>query len=252
MEKLKKIRSFLDDYLDIDSISDNCWNGLQFEGKDNIGKIIFAVDAAKETFSKSASLKADLIVVHHGHFWKSQNPSITYWSKNRLDILIKNNISLYACHLPLDRHKVVGNNAQILKLLGAKITGEFLLHKGKNIGWIGDFTTPKRIQYIEDLLLDKLNCECKSLSFGPKNIKKVAVCSGGGGYDGFYEALNAGVDLFITGDPIEIFYTAKDTGLNVIFAGHHTTETIGLQALSKLVGKKFYVETQFLDLPTGL
>lgn len=252
MAKLEKIVKFLDDYLEIDSIKDSSWNGLQFEGKSEVKKIVYAVDAGVETFKKALSIKADLILVHHGHFWTKQNPSYTGWSKKRLDILIKSKMSLYACHLPLDRHKVVGNNAQILKLLGGKITEEFLFHSGKNVGWIGKLKIPLDTQQVEKILSSTINADCKILSFGKGKIKTVAVCSGGGGYGGFFEAMKAGVDLYITGDAIEIFYTAKDSGMNVIFAGHHTTETIGLKALKEVVDKKFKIDSIFIDLPTGL
>lgn len=250
--KLNKIVDFLDSYLQIDAIEDSCWNGLQFEGKEKVQKVVFAVDAAVETFERAVRESADLIIVHHGHFWKNQNPSVSGWAKKRLDILNENNISLYACHLPLDRHKESGNNAQIIKLIGAKISDEFMFSAGKNIGWIGKFTNSKDISIIEKSLADKLNAECTVLAFGPKRIKKVAVCSGGAGYGGFYEALEAKADLLITGDAVEVYYTAKDAGLNIIFAGHHSTETIGLKALLKVVSKKFHIETAFIDLPTGL
>lgn len=250
--KLNKIVDFLDSYLQIDSIKDSCWNGLQFEGRQKVQKIVFAVDAATETFESAVKEKADLVIVHHGHFWKNQNPSVRNWSKQRLEILYDNDISLYACHLPLDRHKVVGNNAQILKLIGAKICDEFMYVAGKNVGWIGKFHNSKDINRIEKILADKLSAECTVLPFGPKRIKTVAVCSGGAGYSGFYEALEAKADLLITGDAVEVYYSAKDAGINIIFAGHHTTETIGLRALSKVVSKKFHIETAFIDLPTGL
>jgi dinuclear metal center YbgI/SA1388 family protein len=252
MERLHDITSFLDTYLEIDAISDNSWNGLQFEGSDRVKKIVFAVDAAYETFNKSLALKAEMIVVHHGHFWRSQNPSITGWAKKRTSILSENNISLYACHLPLDRHKTVGNNAQILKLVGAKITDEFIYHKGMNIGWIGELKSAKKIETITSVLSKKLGAECTVLPFGKEKIKQIAVCSGGGGYAGFYESLNSGADLYITGDSAEVYYTAKDAGINVIFAGHHCTETIGLQALRKKVQSRFNLQTTFLDMPTGL
>ena len=250
--KLNKIVDYLDSYLQIDSIKDSCWNGLQFEGRQKVQKIVFAVDAAKETFESAVKENADLVIVHHGHFWKNQNPSVRNWSKQRLEILYDNDISLYACHLPLDRHKVVGNNAQILKLIGAKISDEFMYVARKNVGWIGKFNNSKDINQIEKILADKLSAECTVLPFGPKRIKTVAVCSGGAGYSGFYEALEAKVDLLITGDAVEVYYSAKDSGINIIFAGHHSTETIGLRALSKVVSKKIHIETAFIDLPTGL
>ena len=252
MPKLPKIVSFLDNYLEINSIKDSCWNGLQYEGNVDIMRIAYAVDAGVETFLKAASLKCNLVVVHHGHFWTNQNPSYSGWGKKRLRILNENGISLYACHLPLDRHRTVGNNAQIIKLLGGKIENEFLFQSGRNIGWTGCLKNSKTIDQIAGIFEKELNASPNVLSFGTKKIKTIAVCSGGGGYGGFYEALNLGVDLYVTGDAIEIFYTAKDAGMNVIFAGHHATETVGLSALKKVVDKKFKTNSVFIDLPTGL
>lgn len=252
MEKLNKLVSFLDSYLDIKAVDDNCWNGLQYEGRDYVSKIVFAVDAGYETFNKSVSLKADMLIVHHGHFWKSQNPSISGWAKKRINVLSRSDISLYACHLPLDRHREIGNNAQILKLLGAGIVDEFMFYKGKNIGWTGEIKKAKKLDEIRNALVNRLGAECKVLPFGREKIRRIAVCSGGGGYEGFYEALGSGADLYITGDSVEVYYTAKDAGINVIFAGHHTTETIGLRALQRKIETRFKVATVYLDMPTGL
>jgi len=252
MPRLSKIVAFLNNYLNIDDIKDTCWNGLQFEGKSEVKRIVFAVDASVETFEKAIEENADLIIVHHGHFWTTQNPSIIGWGKERIQLLFRNQTSLYACHLPLDRHRIVGNNAQLLKLLGAKIKRGFLLHEGKNVGWIGETKRAIQLGKIGEKLDSDLNTNCIVLPFGKKKIKTIAVCSGGGGYGGFYEALNSGVDLYITGDAIEVYYSAKDSKINVIFAGHHATETIGLKALAEVVKRKFKIENIFIDLPTGL
>ena len=125
MPTLKKITNYLNQYLAIDKFEDDSWNGLQIEGASEIKKIVTGVTAGAELFIKAKEENADLIIVHHGHFWTKANPSIIGWSKNRLDILLKNKISLYGVHLPLDAHKDVGNNAQLLKLIGADITDEF-------------------------------------------------------------------------------------------------------------------------------
>jgi dinuclear metal center YbgI/SA1388 family protein len=252
MPNLSKVVSFLNDFLKIEDIKDTCWNGLQFEGKSEVNKIVFAVDASVDTFKLAIQNQADLIVVHHGHFWHTQNPSIVGWAKKRIGILSKNQTSLYACHLPLDRHRVVGNNAQLLKLIGARIMNEFSLHEGKNIGWIGTTKRAVPLKQIEGKLNTDLSTNCIVLPFGKETVKTVAVCSGGGGYGGFYEALNSGVDLYITGDAIEAYYSAKDSKMNVIFAGHHATETLGLTALTEVVRRKFRIDCMFIDLPTGL
>lgn len=252
MVKLEKLCDFLDEYLDINAISDACWNGLQYQGKSNVEKIVYCVDAGAEAFRKTSSVKGDMIVVHHGHFWKNLNPSYSGWAKKRLDILKAGNISLYACHLPLDRHREVGNNARILSLLGAEITDEFLMSEGKNVGWIGEIADGLSIKTIEKTINKGLNTKSNVLPFGPDKVRTVAVCSGGGGYGGFYEAMAKKADLYITGDTAEIYYTARDFGINVIFAGHHCTETVGLKALSGIIEDRFEVESYFLDLPTGL
>ncbi|MEW6145767.1 MAG: Nif3-like dinuclear metal center hexameric protein [Thermodesulfobacteriota bacterium] len=252
MPKLNKIVAFLDDYLKTDDIDDSSWNGLQFEGKGNVKKVAFAVDAGVEAFEKAAGEKTDLLVVHHGHFWDFRNPSITGWAKERIRILFENDISLYVSHNPLDRHKEIGHNAELLKLLGAKITEEFFHYHGKNIGWIGEVKKGLPLKDIEEKLNRELSTICRVLPFGPDRVRSIAVCSGGGSYSGFYNALDAGVDLYITGDAVEIYHTAKDARVNVIFAGHHATETLGLKALSRILKKKFGIETVFIDLPTGL
>jgi dinuclear metal center YbgI/SA1388 family protein len=252
MESLNGIVRFLDRYLEIDSIKDSSWNGLQYEGKPEVKQVLFAADAGIETFEKAAALDADLIVVHHGLFWNSTNPCLVGWFKKRVSVLWNHGISPYAVHLPLDRHRVVGNNAQLLKLLGAKIQNGFCEIDGNNIGWIGAFKQPVSLKEVEKKLNKGLNTHCTVIPFGKKSIKTIAVVSGAGGSRGFYEALKAGVDLYLTGELFEVYHAAKDTAINVIFGGHHATETLGVKALSELVKRKFEVKTVFVDIPTGL
>ena len=252
MIQLSRLTAYLNEYLNIKEMLDESWNGLQIQGKDEVTKIITGVTAGKDLFEKAIDEKADFIIVHHGQFWKRGNPSFAGWNKERMQLLTDNNISLYGVHLPLDAHKEVGNNAQLLKLIGADITKEFGTHHESAISWMGEFKKPTTVEEVEKTLNEKLPTECKTLPFGKKEIKTVAVCSGGGGYDTFFEALNENVDLYITGDSVEIYNNAKDAGMHVIFAGHHATERIGVQTLQKKLEEKFEVETQFIDIPTEL
>jgi len=252
MPKLKEIVKFLDQYLETEKFEDGSWNGLQVEGKGEVKKIVFAVDASVDSFKEAIKNGADLIVVHHGLFWKNVNPSFTGFNKERIDLLQKNKISLYASHLPLDRHKTAGNNAQLLKLLGAKITKEFFKYGNLNIGWIGECKKPINIKYAAEKLETELNAKCIVLPFGKKKIKTIAVCSGGGGYESFFEAFDLDIDLYLGGEGIDIYSLAKDAKFNAIFAGHHATEIVGVKALSKIIKSKFKVETVFIDIPTGL
>jgi dinuclear metal center YbgI/SA1388 family protein len=252
MALLHSIISYLDTYLDIHAVPDGCWNGLQFEGASSVKEILFAVDAGAATFEKAVEEHADMVVVHHGLFWTSANPSYTAVIKKRIDILYKHNISLYACHLPLDIHKTVGNNAGILSLIGAAIESGFAMHEGKPVGYTGLFKKPVTLGVITGKLNASLAAACTVLPFGPAGIRNVGVVSGGCSRAHLDEAVSRGLDLFITGEQIEVYHTAKDAGISVIFAGHHASETVGVKLLAEHVQKKLKVKTMFVDIPTGL
>ncbi|MBD3231952.1 Nif3-like dinuclear metal center hexameric protein [Candidatus Dependentiae bacterium] len=252
MQTLNELVNFLDNYLDIKNVKDASFNGLQVQGRKNIKKIMFAVTAGMETFKKAVDIQADMIVVHHGLFWKGVNPNLTSYNFDRVDFLIKNNISLYASHLPLDKHPEVGNNVQLLKLLGFNIDKPFAFYDGQNISFTGKADEPKTIQKIREILEEELGATCKVLPFGKKEIKTMAVCSGGGGYPQLTEAINADVDFYLTGDSTEFYHVVKDAKFNVICAGHHATETVGVKALADLIKDKFDIATEFMDIPTGL
>ena len=102
------------------------------------------------------------------------------------------------------------------------------------------------------MLNSELNTKSKVLPFGNKSIKRIAVCSGGGNDEDFFEMLHMNVDLYVSGDAIDIYSTAKDAKMNVIFLGHYASEIIGMKALAKVLAKKFGVKTVFVDMPTGL
>lgn len=252
METRKKLVSYLDTYLKTQSVKDTSWNGLQFEGNPSVKKVVFSVDAGMEVFERAAEEKTDMLIVHHGMFWKHSDPSLKGVNKKRLDILYENNISLYATHLPLDMHRKVGNNAELLRLIGARISGEFGLYDGTNVSYMGRFSKLVTLPAVTKKLERALGTECTVLPFGPKKIKNVGLVSGGAGYACAGEAIDRGLDLYITGEELEVYHMAKDAGINVIFAGHHATETTGIKALQKHIDKKFKVKTIFIDVPTGL
>jgi len=251
--KREELISFLDTFLNIQNVKDDSFNGLQVEGKDDIRKVIFAVDAGMEIFEKAVEQNADMVVVHHGMFWNGANPCVTSWKKKRVEILLNHGISLYAAHLPLDMHPEVGNNVQLLKILGFEKENPFGFYHGQAISFTGKTDKPKTIDHIVMTLQSELGAECKVLPFGKKKIKHIAVCSGGGDdYGMLQEAFDAGADLYLTGDATLMHHQVKDMGFNVIFAGHHATETVGVKALASVIGEKFGIISEFCNIPTGL
>lgn len=254
MSDIYDIQHFLKNLLDPDDLSDISLNGIQVENDVDIKKIGFAVDASLTSIKEAIKSSCALLIVHHGFFW-GKPIAISGLFRNRIKLMLENNLGLIAYHLPLDAHKDFGNNIQILK----KIVNDsfdvipFGEYHGKNIGWEANLKKTISIDKIAANLGISLDDKgINYLGFGKKEIKTIA-CVSGGGKSCFDEAIDKKIDLFITGEPShELFHTAKENNINILFAGHYFTETFGVMALQTPLRTKFNVETLFLNIPTGL
>ncbi|MBQ4493628.1 MAG: Nif3-like dinuclear metal center hexameric protein [Elusimicrobiaceae bacterium] len=216
-------------------------NGLQVQGKPQINKIAFGVSATMALFKEAKDFGADMVIVHHGLFWNNIQ-TITGVFGQRIAYLIKNDINLAGYHLPLDKHKTIGNNACLAKLLKLKDLKPFGTYHGQEIGLIGKTTKPSDIKEIHKLL------KGEALFFGPKKVKTIAIVSGGA-HDMLEEAVLAKADLYITGSRDEyITEYCREAKINFIAMGHYNSEKLGIQALMNYVSKKFKVQTKFIDI----
>ena len=249
---LTEIVNFLDNYLDPERIEDVSANGLQVGKEHPVEKAAFAVDASMDSLIGAKQANADMLIVHHGIVWGGIK-NITGNLYERIKFMMDNEIALYASHLPLDRHPVCGNNIQIIKLLGIhENVSEFGKYHGNFIGYLGEYDKPKNLQEITGEIEEKLNTQCITLKFGGDKIKKVAVVSGGAASI-VSEAIEKQIDLYITGEvKHDIYHLVKESGINVIAAGHYATETTGVRALMEVIKEKFNIDVEFLNIPTGL
>lgn len=218
-------------------------NGLQVQGKSDIKKIVTAVTATQAVIDRAAELGADAILVHHGWFWRGENPCIVQTKYRRLKALMDADMSLIAYHLPLDAHLEVGNNALLGRILGAK---NCLQVGDGNLLWIGEIDSVT----VNDLSLN-LSSALKrpALVLGPQDIevKKVAWCSGAA-EDFFEEAIMAGAQAYVSGEAAErSTHLARESGVPYLVCGHHATERLGIQALGKWVEMTMGIETIFID-----
>lgn len=244
MIDLSAITKFLDRELKIAEIEDTSLNGLQVEGKEEINKVGFAVDASYEALLLAKEKEVDMLIVHHGILWEKQE-AIRGPIYQKLKVLIENRISLYAAHLPLDIHPNLGNNAQI-----AKIIFDLWGNKIGDYGYIVEVDIA--LGEVIRRLKQRLNTKCKVYSWGKESLKRVALSSGGGA-DMLSLAIKEGADLFITGEPkLSSYHLAKESGLNLIFCGHYATETCGVKALMAEMQRRFEIESLFFDLPVDI
>lgn len=243
-----EIIRFIDEYLNSREISDISRNGLQIEGKKEIRRIAFGVSASLECMKKAAEGGADMLITHHGLLWGHEAP-FTGTLKKKLEFMFAADMNLCAWHLPLDMHPECGNNAQLMKMLGAKIRRPFGHFKGNFAGFSGEFPVPMEIGDILSILKKRLQSQPFCFNFGRKEIRTLAIVSGGAAGN-FSEAIDKGLDLYITGEPSEQSQElARETCSNFIAAGHYNTEKLGVQALSAVIKEKFGAETFFADVP---
>ncbi|NJE62520.1 Nif3-like dinuclear metal center hexameric protein [Thermococcus sp. 21S7] len=243
--------AFLDEYLNVQAYPDKSSNGLQVEGKAEVERVAFAVDTTLRTIERAAKARADMLIVHHGMIWGGLG-YITGIHYRRLKALMESGINLYAAHLPLDAHPEVGNNVELLRLLGIEPRGPFGEYRGLSVGFYGEFAEPQPIEKVAQVIAEKLGTTVKTYEFGAREIKTVGAVSGAGAF-ALEEAHRKGIDLLVTGEFTHADYlTAIDLPQSVLVAGHYKTETLGVRALMTVVKEKFGVDVFFIDEPTGL
>ena len=248
--KLQSLVEYVDGYLGIPNFPDypNAHNGLQVQGAPRVHRIAAAVDASEAAFNEAVERGTDLLLVHHGLFWDGGLP-VTGRRFRKLSVLLRNQLALYSAHLPLDAHPDVGNCALLARALSVAIDEGFGPYRGVDVGWIGATSETRETLY--EKLCDKLQVQVRLVAGGPGAIKRVAIVTGAGG-SMIGEAARAGADAFITGEGAHhTYFDAMEYGINVYYAGHYATETLGVRALASHIEERFGIPWVFLDLPTG-
>lgn len=241
--------AYLDRLLDARSFSDYGPNGLQVQGKDPIRKITTAVSACLELFERSAELGADAILVHHGIFWKGLPLEVTGIRHARLEALIRNDLNLIGYHLPLDAHPEYGNNALGARGLGCEELEPFAQFEGRAIGFHGRLAEPLDADQFIDRCAEVFGGEPSAFLAGPEAVQSVGIVSGGGS-KALYDAIDLGLDAFITGEPNEwVMNVANEAGIHFVAAGHYRTEVLGVRALGEHLADRFELEVEFIDIP---
>lgn len=239
--------SALDSHLSCGLIKDYCPNGLQIEGTINVQKITTGVTASQALIDAAIANKSDMLLVHHGYFWKGESAVITGMKQRRIKSLLDNNINLVAYHLPLDIHCELGNNAQLASLLGLENVQDLPVSP-QGIVKMGELAKPLSLQDFTEHLEACLARAPLSEGHTNRLIRKVALCTGGG-QNYIEQAAQAGADLFLTGEVSEqTIHFARENDIAFIAAGHHATERYGVKALGEYIAREFSLSVEFIDI----
>lgn len=244
--QLNELEIYVNQLLDIAHFRDYCPNGLQVEGRSEIRHLVSGVTASFALLQAAVDWGADAVLVHHGYFWRGEDPCLINMKRRRIGLLMEHDVSLLAYHLPLDAHAELGNNIQFALRMGFIETGRF---GDQHIAMQG--TLLSQVSTLREL---RINIE-QVLSRTPlvigddaKLVRRIAWCTGGAqGY--FDEAIRLGVDAFVTGEISEQnVHAARESGVAFISAGHHATERYAVQALGEHISHKFGITHQFIDI----
>lgn len=241
----EELIAYLDGLLQPARFRDYCPNGLQVEGRARIEKLVCGVTASQALLDAAVAEGADAILVHHGYFWRGEDPRVAGIRKSRLATLLRHDINLFAYHLPLDAHPELGNNAQLAQRLDWQVDGRF---GDQDIGFLGRTRTASRLDEVAQAVETALGRAALRVGNADRAVARVAWCTGAAqAY--FEQAIAAGADLFLSGEISEqTVHLARESGVAYIAAGHHATERCGVQALAEHLGKALAIECRYVEI----
>ncbi|MBC8519371.1 MAG: Nif3-like dinuclear metal center hexameric protein [Gammaproteobacteria bacterium] len=235
----------LDNLLEVEQFQDYCPNGLQVEGRGELGSVVTAVTASLYVIERAVERNADMLLVHHGLFWSGDDQRIVGPSRKRLKLLLENEINLVAYHLPLDAHPELGNNAQWAAQLGC--TTEGVLEAAELVQY-GELSSAVSVEELEEKIKEGLRGRNPLVIQGHQHpIKRIGWCSGGA-EKYIVQAAEAGLDAYLTGEISErSYHEAMEREICFFSCGHHATERGGVQALGRWISQQFGIEHHFID-----
>jgi dinuclear metal center YbgI/SA1388 family protein len=248
MVTLKDLVEYTNILLCVGDFSDYCPNGLQVEGRAEVRRLATGVTASLALVEAAIDSGADALLVHHGYFWKGEDPCITGMKRRRLQRLLTTETSLLAYHLPLDGHSELGNNAQLASVLGFERSGTFGNDGGMQLARYGNLPQPMSGTALAGHIEHCLGRPPQHISGSAGTIRSVGWCTGAA--QSYIEAAVAkGLDAFVSGEISEqTVHIARECGIHYFAAGHHATERFGARALGEHLGRRFGIEQQFIDI----
>lgn len=245
-----QLLAFLEDILQSQRFADYCPNGLQVEGASTVTRVLCAVTASLAVLQEAARQGAQVVLVHHGWFWRGEDPRVLGPRRARMATALAHDINLIAYHLPLDVHPEVGNNVSLARALGWP--------EGRAFGRDGLLREAEVVQAGHPARDATWLAEClhRTLARTPllvgdlaRPIRRVAWCTGAA-QDALESAIEAGADAFVSGEISErTTHLAREAGVIYAAAGHHATERFGVQALGARLRHSLGLQVSYFEDP---
>lgn len=244
----RELLDYCDRLLDSAAFADYCPNGLQVQGVERVWRIVSGVTASQALVDAAIAAQADLLLVHHGYFWKGEPAPLTGIKQRRIKALLQHDINLVAYHQPLDVHAELGNNVQLAQLMDWQIEGGLEPDNPRSVGLRGRLSAPLSGEQLAAQLAQRLQRTPLHIPGNDRPIRRIAWCTGAA--QGYIDrAIALGVDAYITGEVSEpTVHLAREHGIHFFAAGHHATERYGVKALGEHLAQQFGIEHRFIDI----
>lgn len=245
----QELINYLDRLLQPDQFNDYAPNGLQVEGTDNIHKVVTGVTASQALIDRAIECEADVLLVHHGYFWRNEASPLVGIKKRRIKALMDHDINLIGYHLPLDCHPELGNNAQLGKLMGWLPDDHMQASGVSGLGLYATLPALSSGVEVQCHLSQVLGREALHIDIPGKLIKRIGWCTGGA--QGMIEqAVALGLDAYVSGEISEsTVHIARENSVHYFAAGHHATERYGAKALALHLQQELGLDCEFVDIP---
>ena len=216
---------------------------LAGDGNRDVKKVMLALDITEEVIQEAKEYGAELILSHHPMFFDLKNVSTRDLNGRKVVALLENHMAAICLHTNLDAVQG-GVNDTLLERLGARTEGILEPYgtapDGQPYG-MGRYGTVEETTLPEFLAFVKKALRANGLRYidAGRPVHRIAVVGGSGG-SMVTDAVNAGCDTYVTADiKHSVFLEAKARGINLIDAGHYSTENVVIPVLEKLLKAGF-------------
>jgi dinuclear metal center YbgI/SA1388 family protein len=246
MIELSTLEAYCNQQLGSAEFEDYCPNGVQVEAGSQVQRLMVGVTACQALLEVAVAWQADLLLVHHGYFWKGEAAAIRGIKGRRIATLLRHGVSLLAYHLPLDAHPQWGNNRQLAVQCGFPEPQPTQAAQG--LIWQSRLPEPMRPDRLGESLTRQLERRVLHIPGGEREIRRIGWCTGAA--QGFIEeAAGLGLDAYISGEISEpTVHAARELGIHYYAAGHHATERYGVQALGRHLAERFGLDYRYVEV----
>lgn len=243
MPKVREISAAIEAFasLQLQESYDNA--GLQVgDPEAEVSAVLLCLDVTEDILAEAKRRHCSMVVSHHPLIFRGLK-SLTGADETQWLVLgaLRDGIAVYSAHTNLDS-AFAGVSYEMASMLGvanARPLVPTAPDAMTGLGVIGDITPLPKLEFLRKIK-EKFNVKCVRYSQGRNSlvVKRVALC-GGSGASFIDNAIDAGADIFITGDIKYHDFTGNGNRILLCDIGHFESELCSERIFSRIIRESF-------------